>query len=375
MQDYRISHHFSAGRSSLHAKHLLVQKTNGLDDLIEEALAKKVFPGAVCALVVGGRVRYQGAWGYADPESKKPAAETTIYDLASLTKPVANATLLMIALERGLLTLETSVSNYFKDAAHLKDVTVRHLVTHTSGLPAWRAVYKQAKGRDEAVQAVLNVPLDRKPGDRYTYSDLGYILLGAVLETVFERPLNELLREQIAVPLGMNDTGFNPPDETQVHLAPTANCSMREGKILKGEVHDANAAAMGGVAGHAGLFSTLEDLIRYAQMLLRGGRPLLSYYTVQQMLAAQVALSGQPLGWHTLGFFAHPNSLLPRGDLFPTRCVGHSGFTGTVLLLDPQVELGVILLTNHVYYSDEKTAYLDYRRRILNVLAAIASKE
>jgi CubicO group peptidase (beta-lactamase class C family) len=352
-----------------------VQKTNALDDLMEEALAKKIFPGAVCALVVGGRVRYQGAWGDADSESKKPAAETTIYDLASLTKPVATATTLMLALERGLLTLETPVSRYFDNAGHLKDVTVRHLITHTGGLPAWRPIYKQAKGRDESIQAVLNVPLDRKPGDGYTYSDLGYILLGAIIEKVFERPLNELVREQIAVPLGMNDTGFNPPDETQAHIAPTANCSMREGKILKGEVHDANAAVMEGVAGHAGLFSTLEDLIRYAQMLLRGGRPLLAYYTVQQMLAAQVTLPGQSLGWHTLGFFAHPNSYLPRGDIFPTRCVGHSGFTGTVLLLDPQVELGIILLTNHVYYSDEKTAYLDYRRRILNVLAALASKE
>lgn len=352
-----------------------MQKTNTLNDLITEAIEKKVFPGAVCALVVGGRVRYQGAWGYADPEAKKPAAETTLYDLASLTKPIAAATMLMLALERGLLTLETSVARYFDHAKHLKDATIRHLVTHTGGLPAWRPIYQQAKGRDEAIQAVLNVPLDRKPGDGYTYSDLGYILLGAILETVFERPLNELVREQIAVPLGMNDTGFNPPDETQVHLAPTANCSMREGKILRGEVHDANSAAMGGIAGHAGLFSTLEDLIRYAQTLLRGGRPLLSYYTVQQMLAPQVTLPGQSGGWHTLGFFAHPNSYLPRGDLFPIRCVGHSGFTGTVLLLDPQVELGVILLTNHVYYSEEKTSYLDYRRKILNILAAMASKE
>jgi len=341
-----------------------------MDTLIQEAIEKRIFPSAVCAVLMGGRIRYQNAWGYADPESQTPASVSTIYDLASLTKPLSTTTLTLLALEEGKLTLEMPVARFFPNAKHLQGVTLRHLLTHTSGLPAWKPLYREAQGHTAVVEAALEIPLERLPGVGYTYSDLGYILMGAILERVYERSQAELFRTRVAELLGMGSTGYCPPADWQSRVAPTAHSESREGQILRGEVHDENAHAMEGVAGHAGLFGSLEDLIKFAQMVLRGGRPLLSYYSIQALLTPQVQIGQQPPSMHTLGLFAHPNPLLPRGDLFPTRCVGHSGFTGVLMLFDPQVELAVILLTNHVYYSREKDAYLDYRRRLLNALAA-----
>jgi CubicO group peptidase (beta-lactamase class C family) len=341
-----------------------------MDALVQEAIEQRVFPSAVCAVLMGGRIRYQGAWGYADPESQTVPDARTLYDLASLTKPVSTATLTLLALEEGKLTLEMPLTRFFGQAKHLQGITVYHLLTHTAGLPAYKPLYREAQGHDALIEAVVQTPLERLPGTGYTYSDLGYILLGAILEQVYGCSQAELFRTRIAEPLGMSSTGYNPPPDWQPRIAPTAHSESRAGQILRGEVHDENAWAMEGVAGHAGLFGSLEDLIRFAQMILRGGRPLLSYYAVQAFLTPQVQVGQQPVGWHTLALFAHPNPLLPRGDLFPPRCVGHSGFTGVLMLFDPQVELAVILLTNHVYYSREKEAYLDYRRRLLNALAA-----
>ncbi|MCS6918838.1 MAG: beta-lactamase family protein [Fimbriimonadales bacterium] len=341
-----------------------------VESVIQEAIEQKIFPSAVCAVLLGGRVRYQGAFGKPDPETDADASPATIYDLASLTKPISTSTLALIALEEGKLTLETPATRFFPDAKHLEGVQVKHLLTHTSGLPAWRALYKNAETREAVIQAALNIPRTRPPAQGYTYSDLGYLLMGAILERVYEQSQAELFRAKIAEPLGLQSTAYRPPAEWRERIAPTGHSESRPDQTIRGEVHDENAHAMGGVAGHAGLFSTLEDLIRYARMVLSGGRPLLSYYSVQLLLTPQAQIASQSPSMHTIGLFAHPNSLLPRGDLFPPRCVGHSGFTGTVLLFDPQVEMAVILLTNHVYYSREKDAYLDYRRRILNTLAA-----
>ena len=341
-----------------------------VERVIQEAIEQKVFPSAVCGVVLGGRVKYQGAFGKPDPERDEPAGSSTVYDLASLTKPLSTATLALLALEEGKLTLETPITRFFPDAKHLQGVLVRHLLTHTAGLPAWRALYQNADTREAVLQAVLNIPRTRPPAHGYTYSDLGYILMGAILEQVYEGSLAELFHAKIAEPLGLQSTAYCPPAEWRERTAPTAHSESRTGTRLRGEVHDENAYALGGVAGHAGLFGTLDDLIRFARMILSGGRPLLSYYSVQLFLTPQAQVGNQPASMHTLALFAHPNPLLPRGDLFPARCVGHSGFTGTAMLLDPQVEMAVILLTNHVYYSREKDAYLDHRRRILNALAA-----
>lgn len=340
-----------------------------IDALVQEAIEQKVFPGAVCAVLMGGRVRFQGAWGLPHPKAKNPVSQTTVYDLASLTKPIATTTLGLIALEEGRFSLETPLTRFFPEAKHLSGVAIKHLMTHTAGFPAWKPFYKQHSTREAILQAVLETPLTRQPGKGYTYSDLGYILLGALLEKAYERSLAELFQKKVAEPLGLQSTRYRPPAEWNERIAPTANSESRPDKTLVGEVHDENAFAMEGVAGHAGLFGTLEDLTRYARAILGGGRPILSYYSVNAFLTPQPLDSGQSPVMHTLGLFAHPNPLLPRGDLFPTRCVGHSGFTGTLILFDPQVEMAVLFLSNHVYYSREKETYLDYRRRLLNMIA------
>ncbi len=341
-----------------------------VESVIQEAIEQKIFPSAACAVLLGGRVKYQGLFGTPDPERREQTSATTIYDLASLTTPISTTTLALLALEEGKLTLETPLTRFFPEAKHHAGVLVKHLLTHTAGLPAWRALYKNAETRESVIRAALETPRTRPPAQGYTYSDLGYILMGAILERVYDQSQAELFQTKIAEPLGLSSTCYCPPPEWHERVAPTRNSENRPDHTIRGEVHDENAYAMGGVAGHAGLFGTLEDLIRYARMVLSGGRPLLSYYAVQLLLTPQAQVGNQTPSMHTLGLFAHPNPMLPRGDLFPTRCVGHSGFTGTVMLFDPHIEMAVILLTNHVYYSREKDAYLDYRRRILNALAA-----
>ncbi|MCS7300945.1 MAG: beta-lactamase family protein [Fimbriimonadales bacterium] len=341
-----------------------------VERVIEQAIEQKIFPSAVCAVLLGGRVKYQGAFGKPDPEADADASPSTIYDLASLTKPISTATLTLLALEEGKLTLETPLARFFPHAKHLDGVLVKHLLTHTAGLPAWRALYKNAETREAVIQAALNIPRTRPPAKGYTYSDIGYILMGAILERVYEQSQAELFQKKIAEPLGLQAAVYCPPADWRERIAPTGHAENRPEQVIRGVVHDENAYAMDGVAGHAGLFGALDDLIRYARMVLSGGRPLLSYYSIQLLLTPQAQVGNQSPSMHTIGLFAHPNPLLPRGDLFPARCVGHSGFTGTVLLFDPQVEMAVILLTNHVYYTREKDAYLDWRRRILNALAA-----
>ena len=162
---------------------------SSVERVIQEAIEQKIFPSAVCAVLLGGRVKYQGAFGKPDPERDAPASSSTIYDLASLTKPLSTATLALLALEEGKLTLETPITRFFPAAKHLQGVLVKHLLTHTAGLPAWRALYKNADTREAVLQAVLNIPRTRPPAHGYTYSDLGYILMGAILEQVYEGSL------------------------------------------------------------------------------------------------------------------------------------------------------------------------------------------
>jgi serine-type D-Ala-D-Ala carboxypeptidase len=217
-----------------------------MNALVQEAIEQRVFPSAVCAVLMGGRIRYQGAWGYADPESQTVPDARTLYDLASLTKPVSTATLTLLALEEGKLTLEMPLTRFFGQAKHLQGITVYHLLTHTAGLPAYKPLYREAQGHDALIEAVVQTPLERLPGTGYTYSDLGYILLGAILEQVYGCSQAELFRTRIAEPLGMSSTGYNPPPDWQPRFAPTAHSESRAGQILRGEVHDENAWAMEG---------------------------------------------------------------------------------------------------------------------------------
>jgi len=338
---------------------------------VRELLRQGVETGIYsCGVAVIGDSR--GIWhtavaGLADPERGTPAHLDTVFDLASLTKPVACACSVLALVEEGRAQLEEPVASLLPDApAWFKRIRLRHLLTHTSGLPAWKPFYEQAQG-DALVQAVMQTPPSALPEARYEYSDLNYILLGEIVRRLTDKSLADYARERIFEPVGMSDTLYIPREELLHRVAVTANCPWRKGQVLRGQVHDANAWAIGGVSGHAGLFSTATDLARFCQMLLRRGDGVLAAMSVEQMFRNQIpGIGGQSFGW-----FTHPNEMLPRANLLPESCIGHSGFTGTALLLNRQPEFFVVLLSNRVYCAYEGDRWLPHRRRILNAMSTM----
>lgn len=335
--------------------------------LLEQGAQANIYSCCVAAVGDAKTVWYTASAGLADPEKEIRADSETLFDLASLTKPVACATSVMALVEEGTLQLEAPVSSIIEEApAWFKRIRLRHLLTHTSGLPAWKPFYEQTQG-DALIQAVLHTPPSRLPEVDYEYSDLNYILLGEIVRRVTGKNLADYARERIFSTAGMPDTLYNPGEDRLHRVAVTANCPWRKEQTLRGQVHDANAWAMGGVSGHAGLFSTANDLARFCQKMLCGGGDMLGRMTVEQMFRNQIeGIGGQSFGW-----FTHPNDMLPRANLLPESCIGHSGFTGTALLLNRQPEFFIVVLSNRVYCAYEGDRWLPYRRRILNAISAV----
>ncbi|HEY6218688.1 MAG TPA: serine hydrolase, partial [Gemmatimonadaceae bacterium] len=306
------------------------------------------YPGA--AVVVGRRgsaVWEKGfgklGWSSSDP---RVDAQSTIYDLASLTKVVGTTTALMILYDDGKISLDDPVSKYLPEfSGGDKDlVTIRLLLEHRSGLPAGRDIWRMASSPADARRAVLSTPLYFHPGRYYEYSDLGADVLGFVVEAAAGKPMDQFLSERVFTPLGMINTGYRPNDSLRARIAPTEDNPPR-GYPLRGEVHDENAYALGGVAGHAGLFSTAADLSVFAQMMLNGGefdgKRLIADSTVA--LFTHRAAATRALGWDTCGGSGS------CGKYLSDRAYGHTGFTGTSLWIDPDRQMFVILLTNRVH--------------------------
>ena len=306
------------------------------------------YPGA--AVVIGRRGAAVYAKGFGRLGWTKDAAEVdadrTIYDLASLTKVVGTTTAAMILYDENRLDLDAPVSRYLPTfTGGAKDlVTVRHLLTHRSGLPAGRELWRMASSVDQAKRIVLETPLACQPGACYVYSDLGADVLGWVVEAIAGQRIDHFLAERVFGPLGMNDTFYNPPDSVRYRIAPT-EVSPPRGYPIKGEVHDENAFALGGVAGHAGLFSTAADLAVFAQMMLNGG----SYDDVRIVSDSAVSLftrrtaGTRALGWDTA------EGQGGSGEYLTESAFGHTGYTGTSLWIDPDREMFVVLLTNRVH--------------------------
>ena len=347
------------------------------------ALSDKAAPGAVILLAKDGKVVRRRAFGFAQlytEHKKKNSTEppyderkvrmrtTTVFDLASLTKTVATTTSIMILVERGKIDLDAPVCRYLPEfgRAAKEQVTVRHLLTHSSGLPAWLDLYQLGCNRREIFQMVCDQELDTPPGYQRVYSDLGFIILGALVEKVSGRSLDQFARRHIFKPLGMNDTLFRPRGRIRGRCAATEYSALYK-RFLIGEVHDENAHKMGGVAGHAGLFSTADDLAVFCQMLLNegiyGDTRILKPETVRLMLTPQLKaevlergarfLKGreQLIGWWAMGERPEVTS---SGGLPSPTAYGHSGFTGTSIWIDPKHNLFAILLTNAVHPSREK---------------------
>lgn len=312
-----------------------------IDAIVRDEIAAGRLPGAVVLIGDRERVLYRRAFGARQVRPEPlPMTEDTIFDLASLTKPVATATAIMQLAEAGKVDLDQPAARYWPDfAPHGKAaITLRHLLTHYSGLRADLDLGRKWSGRDTARRLIVQERAEAPPGSRYLYSDINFEVLGEIVERVSGQPLDAYCREHIFTPLEMRDTAFTPP--------PSARIAPTEGG-RKGAVHDPTAYRMGGVAGHAGLFSTADDLARFARMLLNGGEPVLRTPSLESMSAPR-SPAGQPrlrgLGWDLAAPFSANREALP-----PLGAYGHTGFTGTSLWIDPVTGLYVILLTNRVH--------------------------
>ena len=300
----------------------------------------------------------------------------TLFDLASLTKVVATTPTAMILYERGLLDLDAPVAaivpEFLTDEEkdpRRHDVTLRHLLTHSSGLPAYEKLFLKARTRNELLHAAFVTPLAFDPAARAVYSDIGFIILGIALERLADEPLDRFCHREIFAPLAMTNTTFNPPADLRAKIPPTADerpCGadtpVREKsksspqpsasqhstfrqKIIQGEVQDENAFILGGVAAHAGLFSAAQDLAKYAHTMLTGGRPIFRPETISLFTRREAAPPGtsRALGWDT------PSTPSQSGKYFSPQSYGHLGYTGTSLWIDPARELSITLLTNRTW--------------------------
>ncbi len=341
-----------------------------VDRLLESFRERGAFPGGVLAVGPKGSLVHLHPFGRLSYDADAPPVTAgTLYDLASLTKVVATTTMAMILVDEGRLDLDQPVREVLPgfQGTGKEAVTVRHLLTHSSGLAAVAPLYKELRGREAFVERIQAMDLTYPPGSHSTYSDLGIVLLGEILERKAGRPLEAFVRARVFEPLGMRDTMFRPPAALLPRIAPTENDPWR-GRMLRGEVHDENAFAMGGAAPHAGLFGTAGDLARFARMLLNGGtfqgRRIVSRETVELFTRkAGIPGSDRALGWDTKS--AEGSS---AGTLFSPRSFGHTGFTGTSLWMDPERGLFVILLTNRVHPTRENNLIREVRPAVADAV-------
>ena len=320
--------------------------------LLREAIEQRAFPGAALAVTHRGTLIASQGFGRFTYDSTSPEVHAgTVFDLASLTKVISTTAIAMVLYERGLLHLESPVASILPDFVSLappqqraerEAVTVRMLLAHSSGLPAYVKLFETARTRDELILAALTAPLFAAPGSKADYSDIGFILLGEILEHLAGSALDVFAGNEIFAPLGMSRTRFNPPADWKSAVPPTEDDRTFRHRVVQGEVNDENAWVMGGVAGHAGLFASATDVARFAECMLRGGSPILKPPTVELFTRRESSPIGtsRALGWDT------PSQPSSSGAHYSPRSFGHLGFTGTSLWIDPERQLSVTLLTN-----------------------------
>ncbi|HET7219134.1 MAG TPA: exo-beta-N-acetylmuramidase NamZ domain-containing protein [Vicinamibacterales bacterium] len=374
----------AAGAASAAPVTVDARRLDAIEPLVREAIAEKKLPGAVVLVGRRDRVLYQRAFGYrALVPAPEPMTLDTIFDLASLTKVVATTTSVMVLVEQGKIRLSDRVASYIPGFERYgkADITIRHLLTHVSGLRPDLDLADTWVGAEKAIAlAIEEVPTSR-PGEKFVYSDINFVLLGDIVRRVSGVPLDRFARERIFEPLGMKDTTFNPHASLIPRIAPTESCTRYgwpcqglDMTLLRGVVHDPTARRMGGVAGHAGLFGTAADLATFCRMLLDGGTHdgarVLSPLSVEKMTSPatpELEPNTRGLGWDIDSAFSSN-----RGELLPIGSYGHTGFTGTSIWIDPATEVFVVFLSNRVH-PDGKGDVTPLRARIATVAAAAIS--
>jgi len=345
-----------------------IGRFKALDALMRDAVAEQIPPGAVVLVGHNGKIVFRKAYGFRSLEpTREPMTLDTVFDMASLTKCLATATSITRMLELGQIRLNDPVSKYLPEFAQngKEDITIRQLVTHYSGLPPDLDLKQPWEGYDTAIRMAMAEKLDNPPGAKFVYSDINYIVLGELVHKVSGMMLDQYASVHIYQPLKMTRTTFNPPSSWRPKIEATEYDERNV--MLKGTVHDPTARRMGGVAGHAGLFSTADDVAKFAQMMLNGGRPVLSALSVEKMTTPQqppIGPSLRGIGWDIDSPFASN-----RGELLPVGSYGHTGFTGTSLWIDPVTDTYIILLTNAVHPHVGKSV-VGLRVRVATAVAA-----
>ena len=316
--------------------------------VLDQAITERAFPAAVIEVGTAGQILWRQAFGTLTFDiDAAPASDDTIFDLASLTKVIATTPIVIQQVERGVLALEDPVSGHIAEwrSDDRADVTLRDLLAHCSGLPVWRPFFRELKGRHAYEAAIAAEPLDYAPRAQSVYSDLDFILLGFIVDG--RVPLAERFALMLSQMEIVEEIQFAPPSLWRARIAPTEHDPWR-GRLLVGEVHDENAAALGGIAGHSGLFGTAAAVGSYARHLLQvldGRAGVFRRATLEEFVTkrADIPGSSRALGWDTM----LPTSSC--GTLMSARAFGHTGFTGTSLWIDPEKDVYVVLLTNRVH--------------------------
>ncbi len=353
---------------------ILNLKFNKVEELINRSISDSAFPGAVLLVWKEGKIIFEKPFGhltYNDNSAK--VTNNTIFDLASLTKVIATTTAAMICVDRNLFKIDDKVAKYIPQFAQngKGDITIKNLLLHNSGLPAYKKFYTQYNNAHDVLNDIYSTKPVYPAGTKTVYSDLGMITLGKVIEKVTGKILDVFCRDEIFEPLKMNNTYFNPPDSLKYRIAPTEDDKYWRHRLLVGEVHDETASLLNGVAGHAGLFSTAGDISRVLQMLLENGifagKRIIDSSTVRLFTTKQ--LNERALGWD----IKSPTGS-SAGDLFSDRSYGHTGFTGTSAWTDPTRNLFVIFLTNRVYPTRENNKIIKIRPELHNLIILATEK-
>lgn len=341
--------------------------------LLDRAVADSAFPGAFAIVGRHDRILAQYGAGQLDRAPSPRPDDRTMWDLASLTKVIALTSAMMQLVETGKVELDAPVQRYLPQwrGPNKEKVTVRHLLTHSSGLPSWRPLYKEAETPDAAMALVYATALDTLPGVRMVYSDLGAILMGEIVRTVSGSRIDDYFAQHIAGPLGLYDTMYLPPTSLRERIAPTEFDPWRQ-RQLRGEVHDENAFVLGGVSAHAGLFSSGRDLARFAQLYLNGGSlggaRIFAPATIRLFTTVQdSAFSNRALGWET------PTGQNSAGHLMQRPAFGHTGFTGTSIWIDPAHDLFAVLLTNRVNPTRANVRITAWRQAFADLVVRLTS--
>ncbi|ARM30511.1 serine hydrolase [Prosthecochloris sp. HL-130-GSB] len=346
-----------------------------VEQFVSQSITDGVFPSASIAVIHNGRVIFHRAFGHLtySPETEKTTTRT-IYDLASLTKPIVTTSIAMQLYERDSLHIDAPVSHYLPSFGNngKEQITVKNLLIHNSGLKAHRFFIRTCTTPEEVYQAIDNETPVAPPGTKTIYSDLGFITLGRIIETITGRSLEENFRERYSRPLGMHNTTFNPPAKLHGRIAPTEQDTSWTLDTPRPLVHDHNAALLGGIAGHAGLFSTTEDLIIFTTMYLQQGRYGSQTCFTPETLATFTERhpGSRGLGWD-LRSLQGPSS---SGDHLSSSTYGHLGFTGTSIWIDPKRNLAIITLTNRVHPTSTNTKIRKFRPQLHNLIIQCIEK-